>query len=194
MREEHGMPETLDEFLRAHSAELLRFSYLVTQHRELSEDLVQDVLVSVVRTWPRLQHVAQPEAYLRRMLVNAATSWRRRRMNTERPTPHLNQNEALLPDIAQRQAERDALWTILARLPVRQRTVMVLRYYEDADDESIAEVLGVRPATVRSLAHRALNELRAVDGNRGRLSAPPIRPPRLLHGRHHGSENTGGPR
>lgn len=57
-------------------------------------------------------------------------------------------------------AERDALWQALRRLPVRQRTVLVLRFYEDATDADIAHALGCRRGTVRSLASRALATLR----------------------------------
>ena len=52
------------------------------------------------------------------------------------------------------------LRSALDRLPDRQRLVVVLRYFADLPDEEIAEALGVWPATVRSLAHRALAALR----------------------------------
>ena len=48
----------------------------------------------------------------------------------------------------------------LACLSDRQRTVVVLRYFADMPDAEIAETLGARPATVRSLAHRAMAVLR----------------------------------
>ena len=51
---------------------------------------------------------------------------------------------------------RDAL----KALTYRKRAVLVLRYYADLSDVEIAAVLSCRPATVRSLAHRALGELR----------------------------------
>jgi RNA polymerase sigma factor (sigma-70 family) len=56
--------------------------------------------------------------------------------------------------------DRDALWTMIARLPVRQRTVIVLRYFEDQPDDQIAPILGCAASTVRGLAARALAQLR----------------------------------
>jgi RNA polymerase sigma factor (sigma-70 family) len=59
-----------------------------------------------------------------------------------------------MPDFAQRHAVRDELWRLLAGLPRTQRAVLVLRFYEDLDDQRIAEVLGCAPATVRVHARR----------------------------------------
>jgi RNA polymerase sigma factor (sigma-70 family) len=56
--------------------------------------------------------------------------------------------------------DRDLLWQALRRLPVRNRTVLVLRYYADASDADIATTLGCRRGTVRSLASRGLATLR----------------------------------
>jgi RNA polymerase sigma factor (sigma-70 family) len=66
----------------------------------------------------------------------------------------------LVPDPAVDHAERDALLAELARLPRRQRAVLVLRYYEALSDAEIADVLGCAPGTVRGYASRALAALR----------------------------------
>jgi RNA polymerase sigma factor (sigma-70 family) len=65
-------------------------------------------------------------------------------------------------DIAVSYTSRDAAWTLLRRLPRRQRAVLALRYYEDLSDAEIASILGCTPGTVRSQAARALATLRAV--------------------------------
>lgn len=55
---------------------------------------------------------------------------------------------------------RGDLWEDLQRLPARQRTAIVLRIYEDLSENRVAEILGCRPGTVRSLVSRGLAELR----------------------------------
>lgn len=55
---------------------------------------------------------------------------------------------------------RGELWNDLHLLPVRQRTAIVLRIYEDLPVQQVAEILGCRPGTVRSLVSRGLAELR----------------------------------
>jgi RNA polymerase sigma factor (sigma-70 family) len=56
----------------------------------------------------------------------------------------------------------DEMWDALAELKDRQRVAIVLRFYEDMHDEQIAEILGCRPATVRTAIHRGLRSLRRV--------------------------------
>ncbi len=63
--------------------------------------------------------------------------------------------------------DHDTMWAVLTTLPARQRAVLVLRYYEDLPDDTIAAILGCAPSTVRSLAFRAMGTLR--DKAAGRL-------------------------
>ena len=56
----------------------------------------------------------------------------------------------------------DEIWDSLMALTDRQRTAIVLRFYEDMPDDRIAEILGCRQSTVRSAIHRGLVTLRRV--------------------------------
>ncbi|HEY3563319.1 MAG TPA: sigma-70 family RNA polymerase sigma factor [Kribbella sp.] len=123
------------------------------------QDLVQTVLARAHRKWERISAVDRPEAYLRTMVVNEFLSWRRLLKNNEVLLSEPIERPAY-DDLGARQAQRDATWRLLARLPRKQRAVLVLRYYEDLADAEIAELLGVAAATVRSNAARALATLR----------------------------------
>ena len=103
-----------------------------------------------------------PEAYVKAAIVNEHLSWWRRRSSGEVPVVMDGERVGgVTGDPAAAQASRDAAWELLARLPRRQRAVLVLRYYEDLSDAEIAEILGCTPGTVRSQAARALATLRA---------------------------------
>jgi RNA polymerase sigma-70 factor (sigma-E family) len=147
-----------EELVVSRGAALLRFALMLCGDAQLAEDLVQTVLARAYRRWSSIERTAQPEAYLKKMLVNEHLSWRRRLSSRELPTS-LTTEVALL-DCSAAQASRDAAWALLARLPRRQRAVLVLRYYEDLSDEQIADVLGCGISTVRSNASRALATLR----------------------------------
>jgi RNA polymerase sigma factor (sigma-70 family) len=56
--------------------------------------------------------------------------------------------------------ELDETWGVLRRLPDRQRMAVVLRFYEDLSEAEIAELLGCRPGTVKSLIHRGLAKVK----------------------------------
>jgi RNA polymerase sigma-70 factor (sigma-E family) len=145
----------------------MRFAAALTGDRGLAEDVVQEVLIRAYGRWRHIADMEQPEAYLRRMVTNEYLSWRRRWARIT-PSPDVGGADEL-PDHAEAHAQRDALRAELARLPRRQRAVLVLRYEAHLTDNEIAEVLNCPPGTVRSLASRALATLR-VDG-RARLLA-----------------------
>jgi RNA polymerase sigma-70 factor (sigma-E family) len=138
---------------------LLRFAYLVTRDHSRAEEAVQDALLSAYSRWSRICRSQDPEAYVRRSIVNADISRWRRFLRRETPAEDPGSGSAA-PDHAVAQAEHDVVWTLCATLPAKQRAAVVLRYYEDLPDAEIAEILECSPATVRSQIHRALATLR----------------------------------
>jgi RNA polymerase sigma-70 factor (sigma-E family) len=140
----------LVDVYRVHYGRLVRLAYLLTGHAAVAEELVQDAFVATHRTGDRLR---DPYLYVRRAVVNRCRSWGRRYTveRTHRPQP---------PDPAELAA--DEMWDALGALTERQRTAIVLRFYEDMPDDRIAAVLGCRQATVRSAIHRGLQSLRRV--------------------------------
>jgi RNA polymerase sigma-70 factor (ECF subfamily) len=155
--------EMFREFVAARSPALLRLAYLVCGDHGLAEDLLQTTLARTYLAWRRLDGIESLEAYSRRVLVNTATSWWRRRWRGERPTGDLP--ERPVGDHSHQVVERDAIWQLLDTLPARQRAVIVLRYYEDLSEAEIAVQLGMAPGTVKSYASRALATLRTQLGS-----------------------------
>ncbi len=151
--------QSLDNFARRHGLGLTRFAYLVSGDRDRADDLVQDVLLAMHRRFGAWLDVEHPLAYARRAIVNANISWSRRRFNTE----VLTATDVDRPVMDADPGADDELWQLLAGLPHRQRVVLVMRYYLGYSDGDIAETLGCRPGTVRSLASRALADLRTSD-------------------------------
>jgi RNA polymerase sigma-70 factor (sigma-E family) len=152
--------QVFDEFARARMPELLRFGHALTGSPHAAADLVQDALERTMLAWARVENQGDPEGYVRRIMVNRNISiWRRRR----RETLVLD-----VPEDAGRRgvghaepAHRDLdLWDRIRALPPRQRTVIVLRYYEDMSEAQIAGLMGSSVGTVKSQASRALASLR----------------------------------
>ena len=158
----------LAELYALHVDAAFRLAYLLTGNRAQAEDLVQDAFV---RLAGRLLHLRKPggfEAYLRTTVVNLANSHFRHRKVEQR---YLEREAGLRPadvnarDVGERERMREALMA----LPLRQRTAVVLRFYEDLSETQAAELMRCRPGTVRSLASRGIEALRsrmggAVDG------------------------------
>jgi RNA polymerase sigma-70 factor (sigma-E family) len=150
-----GPPQTLADFAAANTVGLTRFAYLLCGDRGLAEDLVQDAFAALYRRFGATLPIAAPVAYARRVIANANTSRGRRPM---RETVSAELPEGLVDAVDG--GEQDAMWRALATLPTRQRTVLVCRYYLGFSDAEIAELLGARDGTVRSLAARAFALLR----------------------------------
>jgi len=146
------------QFVAARSASLLRTAYLLVGDWSHAEDMLQASLTKTYLAWRRLGQIEAVDAYARRVLVNTATSWWRRRWHGEKPTAVLPERSQ--PDQAEERAEREAMWRQVRTLPARQRAVLVLRYYEDLTEVETARVLGVSVGTVKSQCARALSTLR----------------------------------
>lgn len=145
-----------DAFVAARSSALLRTAYLLTHDHAAAEDLLQTALTKAWFAWSRIE--TAPEPYVRKVLVNTYATWWRRRWNGEHAT-------ADLPDtgVASSSDASDAshdLWRAMARLPRRQRAVVVLRYFEDLPESETAVLLGCSVGTVKSQASKALAKLR----------------------------------
>jgi RNA polymerase sigma-70 factor (sigma-E family) len=153
------------EFVLARRTALSRTAYLLTGDHALAEDLLQAALARTAEHWHRIVG-GDPEAYLRRVMVNERTSrWRRRRYAVEVPTS-VDALAALAtasgPDTADAVVRRTTLVAALAQLPPRQRAVIVLRFFDDLSEAQTAEVLGCAIGTVKSQAHLALARLRTL--------------------------------
>jgi RNA polymerase sigma-70 factor (sigma-E family) len=137
---------------------LVRLAFGLTGDRWLAEDIAQTALARAYVAWRRVSRADDPDAYLRRILVNASNRRFRRRRVTEQPG---DPPDTPVDGPADLVGERDALLAALHQLPPRQRAVIVLRYWADLTDAQIAATLGCSPGTVRSQLSRALAALRA---------------------------------
>lgn len=165
MPDSHGVEEDFREFVAARSGALLRTAYLLAGDWATAEDLLQIALTKTYLAWKRLGRIDAVEPYTRKVLVNTATSWWRRRWHGERPTEVLP--ETAITDGLEERLERDALWRQVRDLPARQRAVLVLRFYEDQSEAETARLLNVSVGTVKSQCSRALATLRLRLGEAG---------------------------
>jgi RNA polymerase sigma-70 factor (sigma-E family) len=155
-------PRAVDDFdawVASRGPGLLRLAYVLTGNRDDAEDAVQDALSQALPRWSRISQVGDPDAYVRRMVVNAHTSWWRRFRRRESPVEEVRSTAAVGgPD----PGEHDRVWRACLALPEAQRTAVVLRYYEQLEYAEIAELTGVREGSVRSRVSRGLAALRVV--------------------------------
>ena len=159
---------SFEDFVAGSSARLFTTAKLLTGgHRAEAEDLLQGAYERAYRHWGRISRRADPERYVRQILVNASVDrWRRLRRRPEAPLT-IGADPTAATDTAAAVADRDLLLRGLAALPPRQRAVLVLRYYEDLSEAQTATMLGCSVGAVKSQAARGLARLREMTGEAG---------------------------
>ncbi|MEV0646384.1 SigE family RNA polymerase sigma factor [Phytomonospora sp. NPDC050363] len=146
------------DFAAAQSPALLRVAYLLTGDVHLAQDLMQSALAACVKKWHRID---EPYAYVRKVMYRSQyNAWRSRARKPESIVDTVP--ERTDPDHADRVARRRDLQTALARLPYRQRLIVVLRYYEDRSEVEVARMLSISASGVRSQASRGIAALRRI--------------------------------
>jgi RNA polymerase sigma-70 factor (sigma-E family) len=147
-------------FAASRWAALVRSAWLLTGNQDSAQDLAQTALVKTWTRWSTVVRRDAPEAYVRRVMVSTYLTWSRRLWRGEHPTAEPPET-ADVGDSADGVHLRLALSGALQALPRRQRTVIVLRYFEDLTEQSTAELMSCSIGTVKSQSAKALNTLRA---------------------------------
>ncbi len=153
------MREGFDGFVAARTPALWRTAWLLTGDRHQAEDLVQTALM---KAWPRYSRIEREggsfEAYVRRALFNTHISWWRRRRFRETALDRVEHYGEVADNTDS--ALRVTMLAALSRLSDRQRSVIVLRFFEDMSEEETAKTLNCSVGSVKTHQHRALQALR----------------------------------
>jgi RNA polymerase sigma-70 factor (ECF subfamily) len=174
-----GDEEAFAGLIRAATPRLLGAARLILRDPDRAQDAVQDALVLA---WRNIRALRDPEAWdvwLYRLTVRACTHAARSSRRRDIVELHVDPSDAAESsgDFAVRFAERDRLGRELGRLPVDQRTVLVLHFYLDLPISEIADVLDIPVGTAKSRLNRGLAALRsALERERRRLRVVEERP------------------
>ncbi|MFY1651887.1 SigE family RNA polymerase sigma factor [Solwaraspora sp. WMMB762] len=155
--------EAFTAFVVDAAPRLRRVAYLMCRDWHLAQDLTQITFTRMYASWNRIWPTANLDAYSRRVLINAVSDAMKRRSRTEvvlaePPEP------AARPAAGSSTELQVALLRALAEFPVRDRAVLVLRYWEDQSVQTVAEILGITASAVKMCSMRALQRLRTVLG------------------------------
>ena len=155
-----GGTDGFDLFMAERWPRLVRSAYLLTGDRHDAEDLAQAALVKIFSSWNRVRRADNVDAYVQRVLINCNTTRFRKRRVRENPVGDVPDGLHLVSDHADEFGERSRFMKALAALSPRQRTVVVLRFYEDLTEAQTAAAMGCTVGTVKSQTAKALARLR----------------------------------
>jgi RNA polymerase sigma-70 factor (sigma-E family) len=150
------------QWVAVRSTVLRRKAYLLSGSWHSADDLVQDTLIAVYASWPRIAKARNIDAYVNRILVNKYLDDRRRPWRRERPVTDVpdNSDERAAAAFEVIEGHDSPLGRALGTLPVAQRAVLVLRYTDDLTVEEIASVLDLPSGTVKSRLSRGTEAIR----------------------------------
>jgi RNA polymerase sigma-70 factor (sigma-E family) len=146
--------EQFSEFFGARAPSLRRTAYLIIGDWHAAEDVTQLGFARLYVVWPRIRPETL-EAYARKVVVNEALGWLRRRGRDQ-----LTDTPPDLPVPAPAESPLDVA-RALDQLPARQRAIVALRFLDDLSVAEVARVLDIAEGTVKSQTARALTTLRA---------------------------------
>lgn len=148
----------LDVFCRREWPRLVGALSLYTGNADLAEELAQETIARVCQHWRRVQRLDAPGAWAHRVAVNLAHSHFRKRRVAERFAAQARNEHSTetLTDATTAIALREAV----SRLPQRQQTALILRYYLDLPVHAVAQILHCPEGTVKTLTSRAIAALR----------------------------------
>jgi len=157
-----------ERFVERHGRELGRLAYLLCGDHDAADDLTGDAFLAAWRQWDTVRASDYPLAYVRRAMVNLATS-RIRRLTRERRRLVLFRHDAAQVSHGPDGAAVLDVRAALLRLPARRRACLVLRYAFDIPEAEVAQILGISVGTVKSQTSRAVEQFRRALGD----AAPP---------------------
>lgn len=151
--------EAFADIVTAEHDRAFRLAYLLAGDRHAAEDALAEAFARTYEKW-RAGKVTDVGPYLRRAVHNQVKNQRRAMARLRRHEHRRRGDDRGRGTPAGHVAARDAVVDLLDQLTYRQRAAIVLRYYEDCSEAEIADALGCRPGTVKSLISRGLATLR----------------------------------
>jgi RNA polymerase sigma factor (sigma-70 family) len=139
-------------FYNEHCVAATRLAWLLTHDASSCEDISHEAFALVL---PRFSSLDDPAAYLRRVIINRVAERNRRSGRERLRIDFVNAGQPMVEE-----GPTGGLIDAIAVLPMNQRTAVVLRYWVDLNHIQIADAMGIRPGTVRSLLSRATAALR----------------------------------
>jgi RNA polymerase sigma-70 factor (sigma-E family) len=150
----NGSDEEFRAFASSRAGALHRTAYLLCGDWHLADDIVQEALAKAFRHWRRVQRADNPDAYVRRILINESNR-RWRRPADPVVGAGVQAPDGVVPDLADAVLDRAELLEALMTLPSRQRATIVLRYLDGLSERETAAVLNCSEGTVKSQTSRA---------------------------------------
>ncbi|MFD2044586.1 sigma-70 family RNA polymerase sigma factor [Ornithinibacillus salinisoli] len=152
-----GNKKAFEKIILAEKHRLYRIAFLYVKNENDAVDIVQDSTYKSLISIGKIKDVNQVSAWLKRITINCAIDFLRRQ---KKIVPFENGNVDLKEERTIHSEEKIDLYQLLDYLNERDKTVIILKYYEDLTNREIADILQCPEGTVKSSLHRSLKLLK----------------------------------
>ncbi|SHN24435.1 sigma-70 family RNA polymerase sigma factor [Gracilibacillus kekensis] len=157
--------EILVHLMENYGDMVLRVAFTYVKQRQIAEDISQEIFIKCFKSLDTFQNRSSYQTWLYRITVNYCKdyvrSWSFRKL-IPLSVIHRDSNpnyDSVVSHVV-KQEENRLLFNKVLNLSVKLREVLILYYYEDLSIPEIANILGVKPSTIKTRLHRARKNLK----------------------------------
>lgn len=161
-RAQAGKEEALTELYNHYFERIYKFIYYRVSHKEVAEDLTEEVFIKSFHGLKNLQQTEAFEGWLYQIARNSVIDYYRSKKNLVplEDVENTLEYETNIVDIVNLQTEHTLLIKVLKDLTPEQQTVIKLKFFEDLDNSTIAKMMDKQEGAIRVIQHRAIAKLK----------------------------------
>lgn len=162
-----GKQEALSDIYEAYFVRVYRFVYYRVSHRETAEDITEDTFIKAFSGLKNLEKVQAFEGWLFQIARNLVIDYYRKKKQLVPLDAVENtlEYETNVVEIINLQIEQSILIKLLKELNDEQQTVIKMKFLEELDNSTIAQILNKTEGAIRVIQHRAISRLKELFDN-----------------------------
>lgn len=161
-----GDPNAFDAIVRRFQDRIFRLAAVYLYDEQQAADATQEVFVRSFKGLRRFQFRSAPFTWLYRATRNVCHEYNRKRHSEALPDDLPDTSSVPERQVSSLETARQVR-SLVAKLPERQREVVMLRLFEELSVKEAALAMGCREGTVKALLHKAMNNLRRSAAEKG---------------------------
>jgi len=140
---------------------IYRFIYYRVSHKEIAEDLAEEVFIKALEKISGLHNSKQFEGWMFQIARNSVIDYYRQKQLTVdiQDVENTLEYDTNIVDLLNLQYQQAILLKLLKELGAQQQAVIKMKFLEDLDNSEIAEILNISESNLRVIQHRALTKL-----------------------------------